>query len=104
MSTTVKVISSDGEGNIVRSIDIKAEKEYNYEYEEGRIIRATEADIELTGEIVTAKVIVNTVKYYYDAEGKMTKKVITFSDNSTHTVHYENSDDNTGNTGDGSLC
>ena len=25
----------------------------------------------------------------------MTKKVITFSDNSTHTVHYENSDDNT---------
>ena len=56
---------------------------------------ATEADIELSGEIVTAKVIVNTVKYYYDTEGKMTKKVITFSDNSTHTVHYENSDDNT---------
>ncbi|MBQ2765490.1 MAG: RHS repeat protein, partial [Clostridia bacterium] len=64
----------DGEGNIVRSIDITAEKEYNYEYEEGKIIRATEADIELNGEIVTSKVIVNTVKYYYDAEGKMTKK------------------------------
>jgi len=81
--------------HIVRSIDITAKKEYNYEYEEGRIVRATEADIELSGEIVTSKVIVNTVKYYYDTEGKMTKKVITFSDNSTHTVHYENSDDNT---------
>ena len=51
-------------GNIVRSIDITAKKEYNYEYEEGRIIRATEANIELNGEIVTSKVIVNTVKYY----------------------------------------
>ena len=30
-------------GNIVRSIDITAKKEYNYEYEEGRIVRATEA-------------------------------------------------------------
>ena len=85
----------DGDGNIVRSIDISGKKEYNYEYEEGRIVRATEADIELNGEIVTSKVIVNTVKYYYDTEGKMTKKVITFSDNSTHTVYYENSDDNT---------
>ena len=85
----------DGDGNIVRSIDISGKKEYNYEYEEGRIVRATESDITLNGEIVTSKVIVNTVKYYYDTEGKMTKKVITFSDNSTHTVHYENSDDNT---------
>ena len=56
----------DGNGNIVRSIDILAKKEYNYEYEEGRIVRATEADIEFSGEIVTSKVIVNTVKYYYD--------------------------------------
>ena len=85
----------DGEGNIVRSIDIKAEKEYNYEYEEGRIIRATEADIELTGEIVTAKVIVNTVKYYYDAEGKMTKKVITPEGGSAQTIYYETNDDST---------
>ncbi len=70
-------------------------KEYNYEYEEGKIVRATEANIELSCEIVTSKVIVNTVKYYYDTEGKMTKKVITFADNSTHTVYYEISDDNT---------
>ena len=72
----------DNSGNIVRSIDICAKKEYTYQYEEGRIIRAAEADIELSGEIVTAKVIVNTVRYHYDTEGKMTKKVITIADNS----------------------
>ena len=58
----------DGDGNIVRSIDISGKKEYNYEYEEGRIVRATEADIELNGEIVTSKVIINTVKYCYVKE------------------------------------
>ena len=35
----------NGDGNIVRSIDISGKKEYNYEYEEGRIVRATEADL-----------------------------------------------------------
>ena len=39
----------DGSGNIVRSIDISGKKEYNYEYEESRIVRATESDIELSG-------------------------------------------------------
>ena len=48
----------DGQGNIVRSIDIHAQKEYNYEYEEGRIIRATESDIALSGEIVISKTVV----------------------------------------------
>ena len=85
----------DDDGNIVRSIDISAEKEYNYEYEEGRIVRATEADIELSGEIVTSKAIVNTVKYYYDSEGKMTRKVITPAGGSAQTIYYETNDDNT---------
>ena len=85
----------DGDGNIVRSIDISGKKEYNYEYEEGKIVRATEADIELSGEIVTYKVIVNTVKYYYDSEGKMTKKVITPANGSAQTIYYETNDDNT---------
>lgn len=76
----------DGDGNIVRSIDLTSKKEYDYEYEEGRIVRATEADIELSGEIVTSKVIVNTVKYYYNTEGKMTKKVITPASGSAQTI------------------
>jgi len=85
----------DGEGNIVRSIDILSQKEYNYEYEEGRIVRATEADIALSGEIVISKTVINTVKYYYDAEGKMTKKVITPTSGSAQTIYYETNDNNT---------
>ena len=85
----------DGEGNIVRSIDISSQKEYNYEYEEGRIVRATESDITLNGEVVTSKVVVNTVKYYYDSEGKMTRKVITPASGSAQTIYYETNDDNT---------
>lgn len=65
----------DGDGNIVRSIDISYKKEYNYEYEEGRIVRATEADITLSGEIVTAKDIVSTVKYKYDSDGNVISKL-----------------------------
>ena len=57
----------DGDGNIVRSIDICAKKEYTYQYEEGRIVRATEADVELNNEIAT----INPFRYrgyYYDEE------------------------------------
>ena len=85
----------DGKGNIVRSIDFLGKKEYNYEYEDGRIVRATESNITVTNGIVTSKVIVNTIKYYYDTEGKMTKKVITPAVGSAHTVYYETNNDNT---------
>ncbi len=85
----------DGEGNIVQSINFGGKKCYNYEYEESKIIRATESDIVVSGEIVTSKVVVNTVKYYYATDGKMTKKVITSKDGSVQTVYYETTDDNT---------
>ena len=86
--------SYDGEGNIVRSIDFIAEKEYNYEYEQGKLIRASESDIEYANEIVTAKTVVNTVRYFYDSESKLTRKVITPVGNTSHTVYYENTSDN----------
>ena len=76
---------------IVRSIDIQAKKEYNYRYEEGRIVKATELDLALDEE----DNILNTVNYYYDAEGNMTKKVILFADDSVQTVCYETHDGNT---------
>ncbi|MBE5922136.1 MAG: hypothetical protein E7269_05230, partial [Lachnospiraceae bacterium] len=67
----------DGEGNIVRSIDILNAKEYDYHYEDGKIIRATECDITVNeSEMVTAKTLVHTVLYSYDAEDKLTKKRI----------------------------
>ena len=50
------------------------QKEYNYEYEEGRIVRATEADITLSGEIVIAKNIISTIKYKYDSDGNLISK------------------------------
>ena len=84
----------DGQGNIVRSIDITGRKEYNYEYEEGRIVRATEADLELNGEAIIGKTIVNAIKYHYDTKGKLVKEATTFPDHFTHTVDYTTSDDN----------
>ena len=66
--------SAEEDGNIVRSIDIYGKKEYNYEYEEGRIVRAAECDIELSGEVVTDKDIISTIKYKYDSEGNLISK------------------------------
>ena len=58
----------DSHGNIARSIDIVAAREYNYQYEDGKLIRATEAMVEFTNEMVTSKVIVNSIQYYHNAE------------------------------------
>ena len=85
----------DGQGNIVRSIDILGQKEYNYEYDAGKVVRATECNIVLSDEMVVSKSLVNTVKYYYDADDKMTKKVITSASGSVQTIYYENNEDNT---------
>ena len=82
----------DGDGNIVRSIDISGKKEYNYEYEEGKIIRAAESDITLNGEIVTGRTLVYTVRYYYNTEGQLTKKVITSAGKSSFAYTYTNTD------------
>lgn len=71
------------------------QKEYNYEYEEEKLLRSTESDIELSNEMVVSKSLVNTVKYYYDADDKMTKKAITPASGSVQTIYYENSEDNT---------
>ncbi len=85
----------DGQGNIVRSLDILAGIEYNYAYENGRIVRAAESSIILSGEIVTAKNLVSSILYSYDSEGKLTKKRIIPVDGAEQVVYYETSDDNT---------
>ena len=86
-----------GEFSIWRrgGIDFFALKEYNYEYEEGRIIRATECDITVEGELIAARTVVHTVRYYYDGEGNLTKKVITPASGEAQTVYYETADDKT---------
>ena len=86
----------DSQGNIVRSIDFSANKEYTYTYEDGRIIRAAESDITVNAsEIITSKVLVNAILYTYDKDGTLTKKRIIPADGTTQTVYYETTDDNT---------
>ena len=86
----------DHQGNIVRSVDILAKKEYNYSYEEGKLLRATECDITLddaTG-MVTAKTLVNTLRYYYDREGTLVRRMRIPVDGLREIRYYETGDDN----------
>ena len=50
-------------------VDFTAEKEYSYEYEAGKIVRATECNLDIENEHILRKSVVNTIKYYYDAQG-----------------------------------
>ncbi len=78
----------DGAGNLNRSIDIHAQKEYNYVYEDGKILCATELDITLSGELVTGRTLVNTIQYTYDSDGTLTSKTITPAGGSSFTYSY----------------
>lgn len=85
----------DGQGNIVRSIDILGQKEYNYEYDAGKVVRATECVITVNeNEFITSKSLVNTVFYTYN-DDKLTRKRIVAADGAEQVVYYENTDDNT---------
>ena len=65
------------EGNIVRSIDNLNKKEYNYYYEDGVIVRATQSTVTLTvSGIVTSKSLDFVVLYMYDDDGKLVKKTV----------------------------
>ena len=84
----------DGQGNIVRSIDIMQRKEYTYTYENGRIVRAAESDITLgANEVITGKMLVNAIVYSYDANDKLTRKRILSADGNEQTIWYENPED-----------
>ena len=76
----------DNAGNIVRSIDIKALKEYNYTYESGRIIRSAEYNITLDEILnVISKNVVAAIDYVYNEKGMLSKKTI--SANGTEIVY-----------------
>ena len=87
--------SYDRAGNIVRSVDILALKEYNYEYDGGVIVRATESAITLSGEIVTSKSLINSIRYTYDSEGELVKKTVTPSDGAKQVTYYETDENGT---------
>ncbi len=80
----------DNDGNIVRSIDILGLKEYNYVYEEGKIVRETQSDITLNDdEFVVSKTLNLTTNYFYNSEDSLSKKVTTFADGSEQVTLFE---------------
>ena len=84
----------DNSGNIVRSIDITAQKEYNYTYDNGRIERSAEYDVTFdTNGFVIGKTLTASVRYSYDEKGLLSKKTVTCGDNTVvyYTEYPENS-------------
>ena len=68
-------------------------KEYNYDYDAGKIVRATECDIELREGIITSRKVIHSIRYTYDQEDKLVKKVIAPLGGTVQTVYYEHSED-----------
>ncbi len=86
----------DGQGNIVRSIDMLAKKEYTYSYEEGKLTRAAECRITIgDNEMITKKVLVNTIFYVYDNEDTLIRKRIVPAEGEERVIYYETTDDST---------
>ena len=85
----------DEQGNIVRSIDMWAGKEYNYEYDDGHIVRATECKITVSGEIVTSKRLLHTVFYKYNKDGELENKSFVKANENTPYVEYSGSTSST---------
>ena len=85
----------DGNGNIVRSIDISGKKEYTYIYSEGKMIEAITYAIVLNGENIVEKTATDNIRYVYDSEGNMTKKIITLAGDKAFTYNYETHDGKT---------
>ena len=86
----------DGNGNIVRSIDIKDRKMYNYMYEDGRLTYACESDVQFSEyNYVTRKTPLYVVRYFYDTEGNLAIKRTVFADGKEQTVTYETAENET---------
>ena len=82
------------EGNIVRSIDNLNKKEYNYYYEDGVIVRATQSTVTLTvSGIVTSKSLDFVVLYMYDDDGKLVKKTVQDANGNEYTYKFTNLED-----------
>ena len=83
----------DGQGNIVRSLDILAGIEYTYTYEGGKITRTAEIGITLSDGNIVSRNLISSVFYTYDEEDRLTKKRIIPADGEEQTVYFENSED-----------
>ena len=83
----------DCQGNIVRSVDILSQKEYNYNYEDGRLLRSTEFGITVnTDGFVAARHLVCEQRYTYDTDGNLIRKRIIPASGSKQVIYYENAE------------
>ena len=88
------IYAYNGAGNIVRSIDKYALKEYNYRYEEEKLTHSAEYSISLNAsEIVTEKILLNTVHYFYTKDGQLERKLIEDCDGNSFEYRYEYPED-----------
>lgn len=88
------IYAYNGAGNIVRSIDKYALKEYNYRYEEEKLTHSAEYSISLnSSEIVTEKILLNTVYYFYTKDGQIERKLIEDCDGNSFEYRYEYPED-----------
>ena len=88
------IYAYNGAGNIVRSIDKYALKEYNYRYEEEKLTHSAEYSISLNSdEIVTEKILLNTVHYFYTKDGQLERKLIEDCDGNSFEYRYEYPED-----------
>ncbi|MBE6767674.1 MAG: RHS repeat-associated core domain-containing protein [Ruminococcaceae bacterium] len=86
----------DGDGNIVRTVDFGAGKEYTYIYEEGRVVRAAEYTVTVgENDIITARTLLHTLQYTYNREGDLVRKQFVTADGTEHTVSFEKAEDRT---------
>ncbi len=85
----------DGSGNVVRTIDLFGEKEYDYVYENGQIVRATEYDVVVSASgLVISKNTVNNIYYRYDSQNVLSQKKIVAADGTEQIVSYISSNEN----------
>ncbi len=78
----------DAEDKIVSTIDNLACRMYNYTYNNYMVEQSKESIVTFNSYgLVESKTPVNTIRYYYDNEGKLTKMRIIFSD-SEQAINY----------------
>ncbi len=83
----------NAEGELVRSIDITAKKEYTYTYENGLLLRVAEYAVILgANEIIGSRTLICTITYTYKEQTPVRKR-ITWADGAEHTVFYTQSED-----------
>lgn len=71
----------DGQGNIVRTIDVIHRIEYNYMYEQGHMVRHTESTVTFNSDgMVVKRTLQNSIRYIYNKDGKLVKKIISSED------------------------